>query len=110
MGFLRRTALLFEIYCADKYKCAFDIALSWYDKKRLLEFFRKGGEDAIKAALDGIDFEKSKCGFKAMRDKILAAVPADASARIKQFLINHMTQISGIPKNMFCCRGSIVVS
>ena len=105
MGYLRRTALLFEIYCANKHKCDFEIALSWYDKKRLTDFFRKGGEDAIKAALDGIDIGSSLCNFPAMRHAILDAVKdADstgtdirttgANRTIKDSLIEHLKTLT----------------
>ena len=95
MGFLQRTALLFEIYCAYKNNCSFDIALSWYDKKRLIDFFRKSGRAAIETALEGIDIGKSKCGFQSMRNAIVNSVPSDTNGKIKQFLIDHLTKLSG---------------
>ncbi len=100
MGFLQRTALLFEIYCAARQNkennCAFDIALSWYDKKRLIDFYRKGGTVAIEDTFKGIDIGSSKCGFQSMRNEIInSLVVSDANIIIKEFLFEHLTKLTG---------------
>ena len=108
MGFLKRTAVLYEIYLAKKYACNFDIALSWYDKKRLIDFFRrggKGGKREIEKALEGIDIEKGECNLKPMKESILDAVkddPADANMKIKDVLIEHLTDLTGKLINCNC--------
>eukprot|EP01035_Chromulina_nebulosa_P023605 gene23605-30607_t len=103
LGFLKRTALLYEIYLAKKYDCTFDIALGWYDKKRLIEFFRRGEKREIERALEGIDIEKSACNLISMKDAILDAVKGDyagANAMIKDVLITHLTCLTGHTKGI----------
>jgi hypothetical protein len=83
---------------AKKYDCSFDIALGWYDKKRLIEFFRRGGECEIEKALKGIDIEKGVCNLPSMKNAILDAVKGDyagANAMIKEVLITHLTRLTG---------------
>ena len=109
-GFLQRTALLFEIFCALLHNCVFDIALSSYDKKSLVESLKVGGVDVVKNALEGINIGTSKCGFPAMRKKIIeheavrdhvtSMSPRQsqdgpqttvANKKLKRFLIRHYT-------------------
>ena len=65
IGFFRRSAVLYEIYCAVKkeYNCKFDIALSVHEKKKLVKAVKNGGVGEIHEALEWISFEKSKSKF-----------------------------------------------
>jgi hypothetical protein len=68
IGFFRRSAVLYEIYCAVKKEnnCKFDIALSLHEKKKLVKAVKNGGVGEIHEALEWISFEKSKSSFRSM--------------------------------------------
>ena len=97
MGFLRRTALLFEIYCAYTYECKFDIALSMDDKKKLIACVKKGGEEAIQEALERIDIHTSESKFKDLKSRVIDKVKSDAQVNLKiqKYVSDHLTVITG---------------
>lgn len=97
MGFLRRTALLFEIYCACMNDCKFDIALSMDDKKKLIECVKKGGEEAIQEALERIDIHESKSSFDDLESRVKDRVKSDAEVnqKIQKYVSDHLTVITG---------------
>jgi hypothetical protein len=97
MGFLRRTALLFEIYCACMNDCTFDFALSMNDKKKLIECVKKGGEEAIQEALERIDIHASKSSFDDLESRVKDRVKSDAQVnqKIQKYVSDHLTVITG---------------
>ena len=103
MGFLRRTALLFEIYCAYKNECKFDIALSMDEKKKLIDCVKKGGEEVIQEALERIDIHTSVSNFKSLEILIKEKVKSDelvdksieVNKSIQKYVSDHLTVITG---------------
>jgi hypothetical protein len=97
MGFLRRTALLFEIYCAFKNECKFDIALSMGDKKKLIDCVKKGGEEAIQEALERIDIHTSVSSFINLATSVKDKLKSDelVNKKLQKYVSDRLTVITG---------------
>ena len=101
IGFYRRSAVLFEIYCAVYHDCKFEIALSSAEKKKLVQRVKNGGAREIQEALEWIDFSKSECRLVPMRNLILKrVVPHDISnMTIINVVRDCLTAISNSSEN-----------
>jgi hypothetical protein len=80
--FFHRTAVLFEVYCAIKNGCQFDIALDTQGNSELKECFKRGNLD-IKNSIEWInkiDMANTDSKFKNLEEKVKNLVAVDEAA------------------------------
>ena len=96
LAFYGRTAILFEILCAHRNCCKFEIALSSGEKKKLIDRARAGGAKDIQETLEEIDFNGSSSNFKSLEKLVLEKeVPLDiATSNVANVVRDCLVSIS----------------